>query len=343
MAEQDYIAQLFHVRRERYGISDDICWGWFDPETQNIEWNTWRHADADGIGGLAKILRPLGFPCSPLPQSNETYEPSWREIIKAGKQYPLPKAPKKVHWKRTYDFQHDQLHLPEVVCFNEEDTARIVAQASVMGASAGNFVFAALSRVVAEQLIADDAPFHWFIPVNVRGACGINNEFFNQASGINLMVTGASQASDWQAQTRRALNAKRHWATWKLVRIGRYIGSTGLSWVYRLSSRSTHFAGSCSNLGRWPLTDVNNPPLPDRRVLVAVGPGTANYPINSSVIEWDGRLTITLKIHPYICPDQATIRSMVNAWRDTIIGELPPVSSKKTENVECNATSALTD
>jgi|GEM_PF-3036192 len=64
MTEKDYIAQLFRVRRERFGISDDIYWGWFNPDDGSVEWKTWRHADADGMGGFARakkihVLPPL--------------------------------------------------------------------------------------------------------------------------------------------------------------------------------------------------------------------------------------------------------------------------------------------
>tara|TARA_R110001583_G_scaffold184788_1_gene344348 strand:+ start:152 stop:343 length:192 start_codon:yes stop_codon:yes gene_type:complete len=37
MTEKDYIAQLFRVRRERFGISDDIYWGWFNPDDGSVE------------------------------------------------------------------------------------------------------------------------------------------------------------------------------------------------------------------------------------------------------------------------------------------------------------------
>jgi len=87
MAEKDYIAMWYHARKP-YGIKDTIYWGWYDPDNRSIDWKTWQHADADGMAGFANILRPMGYPCSPLPVCNETKVPSWREIIKAKKRVP---------------------------------------------------------------------------------------------------------------------------------------------------------------------------------------------------------------------------------------------------------------
>ena len=62
MAEKDYIAMWYHARKP-YGINDTIYWGWYDPDTNSIDWQTWQHADADGMAGFANILRPMGYPC----------------------------------------------------------------------------------------------------------------------------------------------------------------------------------------------------------------------------------------------------------------------------------------
>lgn len=319
MIEKDFIAQLFNVRRERYGISDDVYWGWFDPKTKEITWKTWRHAETDGLGGIANILRPLGFPCSPLPVNNDPQLPSWFEIIRASRKFSLPKSPKVVNWKQTYSYDPSQLHLPEVVYLSREQTNNIKKKAAITGVSAGNLIFSTLSRIIAQRLIEGDTPFYWFIPVNVRGACGIRNEQFNQASGVNIMVHPDSQAPYWQEQMKLALNSKSHWATWRLANMGKYVGDHGLSLLYKVTSRSTHFAGSCSNMGEWPLSDERNAEVNDHKVLSVIGPGTANYPINASLLGWNGAYALTLKLHPYICPNQSNIRELADAWHSALI------------------------
>ena len=176
MAEKDYIAQLFRVRRERYDISDDIYWGWFNPDNGSIAWEICRHADADGMGTFANILRPLGFPCAPLPVCNETEVPNWLEIIKAGKKYPRPAAPKKINWKNTYAYAPNRLHIPEVAYLTQIETNALKAKAVAEKLSKGNIAFSALSRVIAQHLIEGGNPFYWFLGVNIRGATTIKNE-----------------------------------------------------------------------------------------------------------------------------------------------------------------------
>lgn len=318
MDEKDYIAQLFHVRRERFGISDDIKWGWLDPKTNHLTWKSWRHADTDGVGGFANILRPLGFPCEPLPKSSEHRVPSWLNIISASRKNPRPTAPKKMHWKHTYTFHPEKLHTPEVAYLTHEETNALKAKAATENLTTGSIVFSALNRVIAQRLVKSNTPIHWFMGVNVRGATKIKNEQFNQASGINLLTYSNSDPIYWQQQVRLALKAKNHWAIWKLANIGKYIGDTGLSWVYHASSKNSFFAGSCSNMGEWPLPDERNPTITDNRLLCAVGPGTPNYPINSSLIIWNGSATLTLKLHPFICQDQSLIRELTDAWREEV-------------------------
>ena len=321
--EKDHIAQLFNVRRERFGIPDDIYWGWLNPTDQSIDWKTWRHADADGIGGFANILRPMGFPCDPLPQCNDVREPTWLEIIRASKAYPRPKAPKKVNWKKTYAVSDNDKRMPEVSVLNGEQTKALNLKAYTEGVSPGHIVFSAMSRVIARTLIEGNEPFYWFFAVNIRGATGISNEQFNQASGINMLISPDSDASHWRQQMRLNLKAKTHWATWKLANIGKYIGDKGLELVYRLTSGSAYFAGSCSNLGNWPLEDAHNPEITDPHLLCAVGPGSPNYPVNSSMIGWNGETTLTLKLHPYICPDQALVRKLCDEWKEEVLKQLP--------------------
>ncbi len=323
MEQKDHIAQLFNVRRDSFGIGDDIYWGWLNASNNEIEWKTWRHADTDGIGGFANILRPLGFPCDPLPECSESKVPGWFEIIRASRKHPRPTAPKKVNWKQTYPVNPNKQLLPEVSVLNRAETEALHATAKKTGVSTGHIVFSAISRVIARNLMKGNDPFYWFFGVNIRGAVNVRNEQFNQASGINILVSPDSDASHWYQQMRLNLKAKSHWATWKMVNIGKYVGDKGLELIYRLTSGSTQFAGSCSNMGNWPLEDERNPEITDPRLLCAVGPGSPNYPINTSMIGWNGETTLTLKLHPYICPDQALVRTLSEEWKVEVLKQLP--------------------
>ena len=173
MPEKDYLAVWFNARR-RYGIDDTIYWGWFDPKTKRTDWQSWRHADGDGLYGLANALRQQGYPSTPLPNCNESSIPSWREITKARKAHPVEESEKAVNWKQTYPYDAGQQFEPEVCSLNKAQTDALKVYASEHKVSTGNVLFAALSRVVARKLISGDAPFYWFFPVNVRGATAVS-------------------------------------------------------------------------------------------------------------------------------------------------------------------------
>lgn len=319
MAEKDYIAMWFNARR-KYGIQDTVYCGWYDPETQHIDWQTWRHADADGMSGLAKILRKDGYPCDPLPVCKDTSVPGWLEIIKAQRDNPSDEAEKTVNWRTTYESSEE--FMPEISVLTIEQTKSLYEKAQSLKVSPGNIIFAAMSKVISRELIQGNTPFYWFFPVNVRGATGIKTESFNQASGIYLLVNPESNAKDWQSQMRTRLKAKAHWKGWKLANLGKLVGEWGVGVVYKFTSGKQFYAGSCSNLGAWPLPDERNPEPKHNRVLIAVAPGTANYPVSSSMIEWNGRVALTLKLNPYICKDSAQLRQLTDMWYQEVLNDI---------------------
>jgi len=327
VAEKDYIAMWFNARR-RYGISDTIYWGWYYPETRTIDWKSWRHADADGLAGLAIEMRKLGYPSTPLPVCNETEVPDWKSIRAAKAEYPTEESEKIVHWRHKYTHPDGTLFRPEVTTLTKDESDQVKAHCKEIRVSYGNLIFAALSRVVARELVSGDQPFYWFFPVNVRGATGIQTESFNQVSGVNIRVTPATTANEWQDQMRQRMKAREHWAMWKQACLSRYLGETGTALVYRLTSGKHFYAGNCSNLGSWPLPHENNPPNPDDgRYLVGAAPGTANYPVSSSMIEWYGAIALTLKLHPTICRDQAMVQSLADAWKNEVLRETGQLTS----------------
>ncbi|HCG77826.1 MAG TPA: hypothetical protein DE015_01265 [Oceanospirillales bacterium] len=321
MAEKDYIAMWYHARKP-YGITDTIYWGWYDPETNSTDWKTWQHADADGMAGFANILRPMGYPCYPLPVCNETKVPGWREICKAKREFQTEEGRKVVNWKKTYEnSQHDALS-PEISCFSEEETTKLNQWCKEHKVSPGSLIYAELSNIVAERMIEGDDPFYWFYPVNVRGATGIQTESFNQVSGVYMLTDPVSTPESWQSQMRQRFKAKQHWANWKLANIGKYVGYAGVKLIYRLTSGKQFYMGNCSNMGSWPFPGQDNPPKQNNLRLIAVAPGTANYPISATMTEWYGQLTLTLKMHPHICPDQQTVRDISDAWRDALLTKI---------------------
>lgn len=322
MADKDYVAVWFKAR-QRYNIDDTIYWGWFDPKTRAVEWQPWNHTDGDGLFGLAYSLRQEGYPSTPLPVCNETSAPSWLEIIQARKAHPIEESKKSINWKQTYPYEHNQQFKPEVSALNEENTNTLKAYAAANRISTGNVLFAALSRVIARHLVDGDAPFYWFCPVNLRGATGIETESFNQVSGLTILAKPTSTAADWQMQMRLRLKSKAHWVMWKLANLSKYLGESGTAWIFKRSSQKNFYMGSCTNLGVWPLPHADNPPKSnDGKLLAGAPPGTANYPVSCSMIEWYGQIALTLKLHPYICTEQSLIRELVDEWLEEVLTEI---------------------
>ena len=92
-----------------------------------------------------------------------------------------------------------------------------------------------------------------------------------------------------------------------MLNIGRLIGVGGMRFFSIRTERKSQWMGTFSNVGSWPPVGSAPGILDPDIVYIVAPPGTPNFPISVGLITWNGRLSITLKVHPSISdkPDQA--------------------------------------
>jgi hypothetical protein len=323
----DYIAMWFQARKE-LGIGDRMNVGLLRKTDEQINWFEFAHSEMDGLGGLTSILREQGYPCAKLPKVADKAAPSlWKQIkmLFTGAKSPVPKT---ILWKTTYpDYAVTPLATQQYsndapiinAYFSQEQTKLIKKRARQHRVALNIYLFWALNRAVAEQLLDYQQQYYWLYPVNLRGALGNKAETGNCSSGINVLLNNIISAREIQFQVKQQIKLKTHWQLWWQAHIGKIIGMGGVRKLYQFVSERQFYAGSFSFLGNWPLADENNPPASDDEIWVCCGIGTKNYPVSTGILLWHDQLSLGLKLHPYIAKDSVVTHSTMESWKQHLM------------------------
>lgn len=370
----DYIAMWFQARKE-FGIGDRMNVGLLNKSAQQINWFEFAHSQMDGLGGLTTILREHDYPCTNLPKSADKVAPSnWQQIkmLLAGSKLTHLKT---IRWKTTYpdyaaitsaanaalevadkslgEYADDRPHgrsnklqynndAPIVnAYFSKETTIEIKKLARKHKVALNIYLFWALNRAIAEQLLASQQDYYWLYPVNLRGALPNTPETGNCSSGINVLLNNTISAREIQLQVKQQIKAKSHWQLWWQAHLGKIVGQNGVRRIYQYVSERQFYAGSFSFLGSWPLKDANNPPVNEDDVWVCCGIGTKNYPVSTGILLWHDQLSLGLKLHPYIAENISVTEATMRAWKQHLLQGDLLMPDKAVESVVTDSASVL--
>ncbi|QFI37962.1 efflux RND transporter periplasmic adaptor subunit [Moritella marina ATCC 15381] len=328
---KDYIAMWFQARKA-FGIGDRMSVGLLNKSTDEINWFEFAHSEMDGLGGLSTILREHDYPCLELPKIAEKSTPShWQQVkmlFAGGKS----DGPKQIRWKTTFP-DYALTNLANTDCstqytndapivnahFSQAETLEVKKLARKHRVALNIYLFWALNRAVAAQLLASQQDYYWLYPVNLRGALPHVPETGNCSSGVNVLLNNTIAPRDIQLQVKQQIKAKSHWQLWWQAHIGKIIGEKGVRRIYQYVSERQFYAGSFSFLGNWPLKDDNNPPVNPDELWVCCGIGTKNYPVSTGILLWHEQLSLGLKLHPYIADDIIKTQSVMQCWKQHLL------------------------
>jgi hypothetical protein len=153
---------------------------------------------------------------------------------------------------------------------------------------------------------------HWVVPVNMRGVDERRPPTANQASTLELCFPVTSGPKEIDALFQRERGRLAHWGVWQLLSLLRCLGSA----VIRRAAR--HEAGiekhgSFSNLGSLraqPSSAAESSP----EWWLAFNTVQRSRPVGAACLTWNGRLAITLQLHPVLSRDPATAHAWLLAW-----------------------------
>jgi hypothetical protein len=215
---------------------------------------------------------------------------------------------------------------PAATWLTREQTRAIHAAAREDGASLNSYILCALDRSIDELLVDPWAPRHWTIGVNLRGSVpDLSRDTANYSSALYIRTKAGYSPKDINDATREALRRGVHLAQWTkqhaITRLGGHIVEQVIRGRFE---RPRYATAMMSHGGQWPpvpvrATAAKQDDPAEREQWFAAGFPSRFCAILSGTLEWYGRMSLTLSIHPAIADAQTKTRETMLRWREKLI------------------------
>ncbi len=312
----DPIAPWF-IAAEALGEFIGIRFGRIPPGKSDPEWIFLRHADFDGIGGLAEILRRNGTPLSQLPQIKHGAPSSLLPLLKMAPKFLLPHQRVKL---RPFDggrMLSSKIQPPSAVAwhvFDEPTTLQARQACRKAGVTLNSFLLNNLTKAIRPHLEDNSTMVPWMIPVNLRGRVVRDRDTANHSSYISVKVRPRETVHEIHRNIYATLERGEHWANWHGYSLGRF-ATHGIKkfLIARELATSQWNLGGFSNLGDWdPEKKVTQP--------ASVGdwlfcpPVLRFQTIGAGCITFQNRLSLLIQVHPELTTDSAIPKAWIQNW-----------------------------
>lgn len=328
----DPIAPWF-VAAEALGEYIGIRFGRIAPGTADPEWTFLRHAEFDGIGGLAEILRRRGAVIGPLPQARHPAPPSALPLLKMAPKFLLPHQRVKLRSLDGNRTPSSHLQPAPAVAWHvfDEPATRLMRQASRnAGITLNTFLLDALTKAIRPHLNDPDSMVPWMIPVNLRGKVARERDTANYSSYVSVRILPREKAQDIHRNIYAALDRGDHWANWYSYKLGRFT-THGIRkfLIARELAISQWNLGGFSNLGDWdPERKITQPDCLGDWLFCP--PVLRFQRIGAGCLTFQNRLSLLIQAHPELTTDSAIPKAWMQNWVKAIEWNLssdPPVSA----------------
>jgi hypothetical protein len=312
---KDYAAYWFRARR-RLGIDDGMHYGVVEPGAHRI--HSWRmpHELRDGVGACLYLLRQSGVANWSTPAPRQRAVPGfWESWRRHRRNEPAP-APL---WRPGAPAVPVEDLPISIHVFDADQTAALQANARQRKTSLNVLVFAALHRMVTEQLL-ESGGGAWFVPVTLRGSLQLPSDEMNHASGFYLPLAASADARDIQRGLIQAMRTGEHWWLWHQARLVALGGQGLVNLVFRLLHGRSHYLGSFSNIGEWQV-DWRGSPFAEDAVLWGCSPGSPTHPLGACMVICNGRLVLSFKCHPNLAVSRARREQCLARWCELLCQE----------------------
>jgi hypothetical protein len=329
------MAQLLHssLRSLGHGVaraaSVDFFYHWFSELDAQGEETTFRlgavngsaepdwvelpHHSFDGLGGLAHALAlrvgaKLSMPSlpGPYPRPAERWLAALRLLFR--------RPPRLLRWqgKRSASTA-EQRPAAAWELLTADMTNELRAQARRRGVSLNALFLEGLTRALEPLLQPGRGSIEWVVPVNMRGLEPQLSPTANQAVTLDVHFPLAASAAVIDGKLRRELGRNAHFGAWQLLL---WLGSCGPRLVRILARRELRVRkhGSFSNLGSLQSSQCSTEP----QWWMAFNPVQRTRPVGAACLTYQGRLSLTLNLHPVLGLDRAAARRILKDWRQRL-------------------------
>ncbi|MBX3041338.1 MAG: hypothetical protein KF789_11585 [Bdellovibrionaceae bacterium] len=280
------------------------------------------HREADGLGRLLTTLEKDGLPLK-IEHKKLTPPPRWMNLpllVKGLLKHPVAK---KNPWKSFVSKPSEPPDRAATITLTSQEDDALKSRARAEGVSPSFLMLSIATDLIRDRLYknAEDEAY-WLFPVDLRGAFpeAALNEL--TLSFVPLHFTNRAMTalqSNYQ-KLRQQLKSGEYWAYYALYHIGDWIGRGGMKFLVDRTHEKSFWMGSFSDLGSWTQPELCESAFKDR-VWSLSPPGSPSYPFGLTNIEWCGKRSITMRIHPSITDeDTVTLASeLLEKLRKTIV------------------------
>jgi len=326
----DPIAPWF-VAAEALGEFIGIRFGQIAPGKTAPEWTFLRHAEFDGIGGLADILRRRGATVEALPQIKHSGEPSLMPLLKMTPKF--LKVRHRLKWEAvelngTAEMAAQPAPAVAWHVFDEEMTAAVRQGCRRDGVTVNTFLLKHLTGAIRPFLADKSASVPWMIPVNLRGKVVRDRDTANFSSYISVKVGPEEAAQSIHRNIHAALERQDHWANWFAYDLGRFTthGIRKFLIKYELATAEWNLGGF-SNLGEWdPGKKIRQPDCLGDWLFCP--PVLRFQRIGAGCMTFQNRLSLLMQAHPELTTDPAVPKAWIRNWVEEIKRALAAGASK---------------
>ena len=298
-----------------------IRFGHLAPGASHIEWMFLPHTDFDGIGGFASLLRQRGAEIPDLPKIPHPAPLSWLSFLRAAPKMVMPR--RYLAWKRLKQgppLENPNQPPPAVAThvFSEDDTAKIRWAARNADVSVNSLLLRHLDRAVRPYLQDPSSATPWMVPVNLRGRVNQPTDTENHSSYIAINIKASDGAKAVHRRIYRELENGRHCANWKCYEVGRLCSPHMKRVLIRKDRAISQWnIGGLSNLGIWDWDKSITDPRCKGDWFFSP-PVLRSQHLGAGCVTFQGRLTLTLQVHP----DLTTSPEVPEVWMRNWVREI---------------------
>jgi len=294
-----------------------VRFGRIAPGSEQPEWMFILHTEADGIGGLAKLLRERGATLPRLPHLKYPSEPSWKWFLKMMPAYLKPRH--RLKWRplaKGPEVEASKVPPPAVAwnVFDEPSTTRIRWACRKAGVTVNSFLLKHLNKTIRPYLEDESAVIPWMIPVNLRGKVVRDSDTENFSSYVGVRIRSFETVADVHRSIYRSLASGEHWGNWYAYSAGRFTNPSLKKYLINSDrAMSQWFLGSFSNLGDWDAEKKISEPGCLGNWLFSP-PVLACQMIGAGCVTFQNCLSIVIQAHPQLTTSPAVAREWMQNW-----------------------------
>lgn len=280
-----------------------------------IQWSAYEHDHFDGVGGAYYYLNKNFLFTGKIEEIKSKRRPAPLRLISTFLKQLVLSILIRPKWSLKIKNVHGDPACIASYTFTAEEFNNMKKDAFAAGVSLNTFLLKKLDLSTRDGLVEAYPTTIWVVPVNMRGAQGVNPNVGNQTSSLIIHVNKNDSLLSLHQKIKDGFLRGDHFCGWLFSHLSKFVNTNTLRFIHKSFYKSDNYIGSLSNLGSWET-------MSDQEKTVLFSPPAGRMiPLSAGVIEVNGKLSISLQIHPCISRETETTKRMMCNWIEKLINK----------------------